>query len=247
FVVGKADKIIAVSKTNAKYLENNFKFDLEKLEIITNGFDVKKILTLDISKKEKLIVFNTKWISVKNPDITALAFRKLAKKYPKWRFLFTGRGESIVQTFDNHPKNFEVIERFLSQEELFDLLSKSSIYVNSSHNEGLSLGIVEATGLGNIPVLSDAPGNIEVATKLLTKRFVFERNNYSSLITSIEKAIRACENKKIRQTRIHIANRSRKYFANTKTFRKYRSFLSRYRLIKSFKGAKSSKLSYSYT
>ncbi|MCA9380839.1 glycosyltransferase, partial [Candidatus Dojkabacteria bacterium] len=29
FVVGKAEKIIAVSKTKAKYLENNIKFDLE--------------------------------------------------------------------------------------------------------------------------------------------------------------------------------------------------------------------------
>lgn len=195
FVVRMADQVIAVSKANQKYLAKIHGIKPDKVHVIYNGFDenIVNSIKFDLNKKEKIVIFATKWIQVKNPDLTALAFRKLAKRYPSWTFKFIGKGDSVASHFKNHYKNLEIIEEFYSHKELFKLLSKSSIYINSSQQEGLSLGVVEAAALGNIPVISDAPGNLDIANELETNEFVFERNNLNSIIEKIEDAMKFVE------------------------------------------------------
>jgi glycosyltransferase involved in cell wall biosynthesis len=110
----------------------------------------------------QVALFASKLISVKDPDTTALAFLSLAREFTNWKFVFVGEGETILKTLDELPSNLEYIPRLLDQATLHELLSKSAIYVNSSLQEGLSLGVIEAAILGNELVLSDAPSNLEI-------------------------------------------------------------------------------------
>lgn len=104
-----------------------------------------------------------------------------------------GEGRSVK--YDrNIPENIQIRKELISQKKLFNILEKSKIYVNSSLSEGLSLGIIEAVSLGNIPVLSDAPSNIEIAGMLESKDLTFRRGSSSDLAKTLRDAIYRTQN-----------------------------------------------------
>ena len=99
-------------------------------------------------------------------------------------------GEGSKLEYENTlPSNIEIRRGLLTQNNLFSILKRSKIYINSSLSEGLALGILEAISFGNIPVLSNAPSNIEVAKILQSKEFTFNRANTSDLVKTLRKAI----------------------------------------------------------
>ena len=78
---------------------------------------------------------------VKDPSTALRGYRKIAKRYPDWKFVLIGEGKSLKK-YKNLPKNIEIIPKFIKQEDLFRLLRKSKIYVNSSLSEGLALSLI---------------------------------------------------------------------------------------------------------
>jgi glycosyltransferase involved in cell wall biosynthesis len=195
-VIEGAEDILAVSQTSKEWISKNFGISKKRIGIIYNSFNTRFNIE-DIDKKENLVVFASKWIRVKDPCTTLKAYFKLAKRFPDWRFLIIGEGKELEIKDLVLPKNIEIINKLLGQRELFKMLRKSKIYINSSLSEGLALGILEAVSLGNIPVLSDAKSNREVAEKLNTREFTFRRRSPNSLAMAIEKAIYRSKNKKI--------------------------------------------------
>ncbi len=190
-----ATNIVTVSKAGRKWVSKTFGIDKSSIDVIYNGYSSKEIRN-SISKKENLVIWAAKWIEVKDPGTTLRAYRKIANRYPNWKFILIGEGNSLKK-YDQLPSNVEVLPEFIKQEDLFRLLKKSRIYINSSLSEGLSLGILEASAFGNIPVISDAPSNREIAKEIGTSDYVFKKGNSLNLADKIELAIENCSNTEV--------------------------------------------------
>jgi glycosyltransferase involved in cell wall biosynthesis len=192
-VVKGAKRVICVSRSNRDYLIDKFykNFDVphNKFSIIFNTYNDSVKKHTPLVKREKVAVFASKLISVKDPDTTALAFLSLAREFPDWKFIFVGEGETILKTLDELPVNLEYIPRLLDQATLHDLLSKSAIYVNSSLQEGLSTAVIEAAILGNELVLSDAPSNIEILELARATSNSFTRGDVINLQNKLKEKI----------------------------------------------------------
>lgn len=187
-----ATNIITVSKAGRKWVSKTFDVNQSLINVIYNGYNGKEIKN-SISKKENIVIWAAKWIEVKDPTTTLRAYKKIANKYPNWKFILIGEGNALKEQ-KSLPKNIEILPEFIKQEDLFRLLKKSRIYINSSLSEGLSLGILEASAFGNIPVISDAPSNKEIAKEIGTLDYVFKRGNSFNLANKIEAAIANCSN-----------------------------------------------------
>lgn len=217
FVLKKAYKIISSSLASQNYLVKKHKIPKEKITVIYNGFDPKELNFYKNSKKRKSVVFATKMIKVKNPEVTYKAFVDLSKKYKDWQFHFIGGGD-FFKAKRTKQKNLKIVHKLINRKEVLKLYSKSSIYVNSSLSEGLSLAIIEATYLRNIPVLSDAPSNIEIAKKLNTKEYIFKKHDFNDLKNKLESAMQKMNSVSFLE---QIQKGTEKNFSNEILFKKY--------------------------
>lgn len=193
-VLENAEDILAVSKTSKEWISQNFRIHKERIGVIYNSYNTD-FKESELEKKDNTVVFASKWIKVKDPKTCFKAFLEIARDYPDWKFLMIGEGPDLSYDKDSLPKNVEIINKLLQQGELFEVLKKSKIYVNSSLSEGLALGIIEAVSMGNIPLLSDARSNLEISAKLQTKEFTFRKGNSKDLERVLKKAIYKTSNK----------------------------------------------------
>lgn len=222
FVLKKAQRIISASKASQDYLIKEHNIAKEKITVIYNGFEEKELQSFLKVKKKKKITFATKMIKVKNPKITYEAFKELSEKHKDWDFYFIGSGD-FFKGAQTNAKNLKIINKMISRQEVLKLYGMSSIYINSSLSEGLSLAIVEATYLKNIPVLSDAPSNIEIAKGINTQNYIFKKHDVNDLKEKIEKAMKEHENSALREG---IHKKVCKTFKNEVLFKEYEDILS---------------------
>jgi len=216
FVPKFAENVIAVSDTGKNWASKTFSISKDDIDVIYNGYNSKEIRNY-FSKKENLVVWAAKWIEVKDPSTALRGYKKVAKNHPDWKFVLIGEGKSLKR-YKNIPSNVEIIPEFIKQEDLFRLLRKSKIYVNSSLSEGLALGILEACAFGNIPVLSNAPSNKEIANTIGTDEYVFQRGNAADMARSLDLAISNSKNKQLHRDIAHI---TKERFANKTMVEKY--------------------------
>jgi glycosyltransferase involved in cell wall biosynthesis len=216
FVPKFAENVIAVSGTSRKWASKTFKIDEDSVDVIYNGYNSKEIRNY-FSKKENLVVWAAKWIEVKDPSTALRGYKKIAKKYPDWKFVLIGEGKSLKR-YKSLPSNIEIIPEFIKQEDLFRLLRKSKIYVNSSLSEGLALGILEASAFGNIPVISNAPSNKEIAIAIGTDKYVFKRGNAADMARNLRAAIQDSMDVNIHP---NIAKLAKERFSNKTMVKKY--------------------------
>ena len=216
-VLHHAEDILAVSNTSKIWISNNFGIPRERVGVIYNSFNTTFNIS-DIKKKENLVVFASKWIKVKDPQTTLDAYIQIAKEFPNWQFLIIGEGKELKYNKKKLPTNIKIQKKLLNQKSLFEILNKSKIYVNSSLSEGLALGIIEAVSLGNIPVLSNAPSNVEVAKILNSKELIFQKGNSLDLVETLKKAIYKSSNLEYVQSLIE---RNKEYFSTEKMVETY--------------------------
>ena len=216
FIPKFAENVISVSDTGRKWTSKSFDISQEHIDIIYNGYNSKEIRNY-FNNKENIAVWAAKWIEVKDPNTALRGYRKIAERYPDWKFVLIGEGKALKK-YRNLPSNIEIIPEFIKQEDLFRLLRKSKIYINTSLSEGLALGILEASAFGNIPVLSNAPSNREIAKILNTDKYVFSRGNASDMTRKLEKAIKDSQDKNIHQ---NLATITKENFSNSTMVDKY--------------------------
>jgi glycosyltransferase involved in cell wall biosynthesis len=221
YVLSGAHQIIAVSKTGKRWISNNFGIPRDLISVIYNSYDVTNS-SFDLEKKENIIVWASKWIEVKNPQLVLKAYIKLAQQHPTWLFMLIGQGSALEHENENLPENIKVIEQFLKQKEFISLLEKSKIYINSSFSEGLAIANLEALSMGNVPVFSDAPSNKEIAKRIETQSLIFKRNNIQDLVNKLEKAISKSEDKRFVK---NIMTLSKKYFSKEQMIEQYHRML----------------------
>ncbi len=220
FVLKKADKIVSSSLASQNYLIKEHLVPKEKITVIYNGFDPEELNKYSDLRKTNSVVFATKMIKVKNPEVTYKAFVDLAKKYIDWDFHFIGSGDFFTAK-ETQEKNLKIVHELINREDILKLYAQSSIYVNSSLSEGLSLAIIEATYLKNIPVLSDAPSNIEIANRLNTEEYIFKKHDVEDLKNKLEIAIKEINEVNLSQIR----KKTEESFNNEILFKKYESLL----------------------
>ena len=225
FVPKFAENVIAVSETGKKWASKTFSINQDDIDVIYNGYDSKEIKNY-FSKKENIVVWAAKWIEVKDPSTALRGYKKVAKNYPNWKFVLIGEGKSLKK-YNNLPDNVEIVPEFIKQEDLFRLLRKSKIYVNSSLSEGLPLAIVEAAALGCILVMSDIKHNMEVSRVSDLEEYSFPAKDLQKLIDVLEKAMHDSLNKGS-DLHNYIDKKNHEVFASEKIFAQY------WRLLKSF-------------
>lgn len=217
YVLSGAQEIIAVSKTGKRWVNKNFNIEKERISVIYNSFDLDTS-SLNIEEKENIVVWASKWIKVKNPQVVLKSYIEIAHKYPNWLFMLIGSGSALDYEHLDLPKNVRVVEQFLDHDDFLSLLEKSKIYINSSFSEGLAIANLEAVAMGNIPVLSDAPSNKEIARVIKTEEFVFKRNNIKDLSRKIEVAIKKSTDTDYLKD---ISTKSRSVFSKEEMVEKY--------------------------
>lgn len=217
YVLSGAQEVIAVSKTGKKWISRNFNVEKERISVIYNSFDIDTS-SMKVEEKENIVVWASKWIKVKNPQVVLKAYIDLAEKHPDWLFMLIGIGSALRYKHLDLPKNIRVIEQLLKHEDFLSLLEKSKIYINSSFSEGLAIANLEAMAMGNIPVMSDAPSNKEIARTVKTEEYIFKRNNIKDLVKALEKAISKSGDK---EYLTEIAKKTKENFSKEKMVDEY--------------------------
>lgn len=84
------------------------------------------------------------------------AFAAAARLVPEARFILAGRLQDAAahRLRDAAPPNLEM-PGFVTQEQLNDLFTRASVYVQASEHEGFGCAVAEAMAFGCIPVVTD--------------------------------------------------------------------------------------------
>jgi glycosyltransferase involved in cell wall biosynthesis len=224
-----AKKHVFVSETSKKFVRSRYGKRVDEAKVILNGFEEDVISKYDGWEKEKIVVFASRLVLVKNPDTVVKAYLKLAPKYKDWQFYLIGKGSCLFDKMGEEeiPTNVNYVNELMPQEDFHKLLSRSAIYVNSSLSEGLPLSIVEAAALGCILVMSDIKHNMEVSKVSDLEKYSFPAKNLELLIGKLEKAMND-STQKGNEFHKEIAKKNHEVFASKKIFAQY------WQLIKDF-------------
>lgn len=129
----------------------------ESLEEI--GRRMKKEFLLD---EKELIVFPRGLSPVYNPKLTALLADKLARNSRISHTIVVLKGfasKSELELFKSYLQSPDivVIERLLTEAELYWLYTKTSFHFSIPFSDALGGGVIEPSLLGSYPILSDIP------------------------------------------------------------------------------------------
>ena len=204
-VMKYADKVVFVSETSKEHAISTNGRWLESSNVILNGFPESIIKQNPFRKKEKKVIFASRLVNIKNPQMVLEAYQRLSTVYPDWKFYFIGDGDFTIskEIRESLPDNVVCIEQLMPQKEFHALLSESAIYINASFCEGLPLSIIEAAALGCKLVLSDIEHNLEIAKP--TKQDIFSFSPYkldefvSSLTAAIDSGVKVSDHKEIQK------------------------------------------------
>ncbi|MBU4347890.1 glycosyltransferase family 4 protein [Patescibacteria group bacterium] len=161
------DKIIAVSEKTKNDLIKNLKVHSEKIVVIPNAIDIKRIEKIKPSKEESDIIFAGRLLSHKNVDVLIKAVSKLKNK----RLIIIGDGperESLEGlTKELGLEKNVIFKGFIEKhEDVLGLIKSSKVFVLPSSREGFGISVIEANACGKPVVTVNEKDN---ASKYLIK------------------------------------------------------------------------------
>lgn len=163
FLYNKADKIIAISEGVAKDLIENIKLDKNKVEVIYNPVDTKKIQRLmneeidefDKFKGKKVIINSGRLTHQKGQWHLLKSFKRVCETNDNIVLAILGQGE-LETDLKKLASDLGVLDKvvFLGyKKNPFKYLKRADVFVLTSLFEGFGNVIVEAMATG-IPVIS---------------------------------------------------------------------------------------------
>ena len=131
----------------------------KKAVILSNPLNHDFVDRTFVSKKKKEIVAVGRIDNNKNQEMLILAFMKIEKEYPKWKLKLIGDGEKkqLLQDLVNENKLIDRIEFTGRQNDIYELIKDSSIFVLPSKMEGMPNALIEAMALGIACISTDCP------------------------------------------------------------------------------------------
>lgn len=199
--VQKAKKIIAVSRTTAKDLQEILHVSLKKIHVIYEGVNEyfkpihnpsRLAHTLDKYHIHKpFLLYTGVWRDHKNLRGLIRAFHTLSERHPL-QLVITGKKNNIYAkeiftlVHDLNLENQIIFPGLVSEDELIDLLNLAHIYVFPSFYEGFGLPPLEAMQCGT-PV---AASNTSCIPEICGKNAIyFDPHNAVDMVEKIEKLL----------------------------------------------------------
>jgi glycosyltransferase involved in cell wall biosynthesis len=159
FILGNADKIIAVSQSSMKEITRFAK--PKNLVLIHNAVDVDKFKPL--GQKENMVItvgsISDSTIGKKGFDV----FVKTAKLVSDAMFVLVGKYDNSIESLKEIASSNVVFTGFLPDEKLLEYYQKAKVYCQLSVQESFGVALAEAMSCGCIPVVSKAYSLPEVA------------------------------------------------------------------------------------
>lgn len=171
------DEVVAVADASKRYLLTAEKLPTAKVKTIHNGIDAAHFnasydrhairFSLGLSDEQPVVGIVARLDPIKNHTLLIYAMQQVVAVYPTTALLVVGdgplRGELVTLAsalgLDNH------IHFLGTRHDVPELMSAMDLFVLCSHNEGLSLTLVEASASGLPTVATRVGGNEEVVAE----------------------------------------------------------------------------------
>lgn len=174
FVLRSADHLVACSKALAERMSLQFAIPVSRVDVILNGVDASVFDGIgrpDVSLPRQLpstfIVNVGAFIPRKNYALLVQAFALLKDRFPALHLCIAGADGDERRAVEDAVRAHGLSERVrlfvaLDQFQVALLLSKATLYVQTSLAESFPLALLEA-GASGIPIVaSDIPGHREI-------------------------------------------------------------------------------------
>lgn len=184
-MAGKADKIIAVSESTKKDIQEIFKCPSEKVQVIYSGFDKRLSEKTDVLREatlEKLgIPLDKKYIlflgtlePIKNITRLLEAFLLFKEKHIKesgkcdYKLVLAGKDGWLASEYHQQVKDFGIGEDviftgYVIGDDLLPLFSQAEFFVMPSLYEGFGTTVLEAFATGTPAIVSNVSSIPEIA------------------------------------------------------------------------------------
>ncbi|MFZ5998714.1 MAG: glycosyltransferase [Nitrospirota bacterium] len=173
FILKRIEKVIAISESvRQDIIGTNWRLDGEKIAVVMNGIDLKKIDGTTTSKKnarmllnvpENALVYGTvgRLITTKGQRYLLDAFAKVSITIPHARLVIIGEGP-LERELKDKAQMLGISQSVLFlgyRNDVFDLLKALDIFVFPSLAEGLGLALLEAMA-ARLPIIASRVGGI---------------------------------------------------------------------------------------
>lgn len=162
-------KVVCVSKTAYLTYSSFVKALKDELYYIRNGVDYERVNKISFFSKDTCnskninnLVYIARFIPIKNHAFLI----NLMKKLPHQKLFLIGQEDAEFR-IRRMAEEEGVIDRIvilgkIPRDYVFEIISKSRIYLSPSMVEGLPISVLEAMSLGLIPILSDIAPHREI-------------------------------------------------------------------------------------
>lgn len=190
FLYNKADKIVAISEGVAEDLIKNIKLDKNKIQVIYNPIDTRKINSIMSEEVEEFNEFKDKKIIINSGRLTnqkgqwhlLKAFKKVCERNENVVLAILGQGELQIR-LEQLAEDLGIASKviFLGyQKNPFKYIAKSNIFVLSSLFEGFGNVIVEAMACSTPVISTDCEsGPREILSELKGEYFELIETHYA--------------------------------------------------------------------
>ncbi len=183
----KTDKVIAISTHVKEFLEDYFKVDSEKIEVIYNGIDVDRFSSFNKSEWGPSFGTVARLDKIKGHiHILKVLKRMKDEGIDPLKFIFVGDGpekEKILSFIKENDLNNVIMAG--EKVEVGKYLKEIDVFVLPSLSEGLGISIIEALVAGKLVIASDVGGIKELVQNKKTG-ILFEAGNEEELYQSIK-------------------------------------------------------------
>ena len=174
------DSLVLVSNSLEEFYSNRMKKYKCKCIFIPNV--IEDIPQKSSSLKEKRIISVGRLSKEKGYSDLLKIFKLIHKDYPDWHLDIIGSGEEEERLYNyikhNNLEKNVTLHGFRKKEYIYDLLSKSSIYLMTSYTESFGIVLLEAMSLG-LPCIAftSAEGANEIITSGYNGYLIKNRNH----------------------------------------------------------------------
>jgi glycosyltransferase involved in cell wall biosynthesis len=157
-IIRSGSHIIVPSLVSYNRVIDNWKIDRNKLSIICfSQFEIyKEYLKKEIPKSDKIVLFYGLINKYKGVEVLISAMKNVIKVLPDLKLIIAGKGkiEYDITTLNN---NFEIINRYITNEEIVELNQLATLVVCPYYSASQS-GVVMTSFAFNNPVLATNVG-----------------------------------------------------------------------------------------